>query len=247
MSYALIKAVARQTGLYRQARWAYRHVLNRDDLHRFKLERALYRPFIRPGDLCYDVGANYGVKTEVFLSLGALVVAFEPQPDCYDELRSRNPAAIAVNRAVGSRPGRAVMYVDPHRTGSSLLSDWRTDSERTIEVAVTTLDAAIDEYGCPSFCKIDVEGLEFDVLQGLHRTIPTLTFEFTRRRLSTALSCLDYLDALGTLEINFTPKDTPRFISEQWMTSHAARRFLEDVVARSTDFEWGDLFVQFRS
>src|SRR5262245_14614026 len=99
MSYSVIKSLARRAGLYRQTRWIYRHVLNREDFRHFELERALYRPFIHPGDLCFDIGANYGFKTEVFLSLGARVVAFEPQPDCCQELKARNPDAIAVMTA----------------------------------------------------------------------------------------------------------------------------------------------------
>jgi hypothetical protein len=38
-----------------------------------------YRNFIRNGDLCFDIGANIGTRTEAFLELGAKVVAVEPQ------------------------------------------------------------------------------------------------------------------------------------------------------------------------
>jgi FkbM family methyltransferase len=247
MSYSVIKSLARRAGLYRQARWIYRHVLNRDDFRQFELERALYRPFIRPGDLCFDVGANFGFKTEVFLSLGARVVAFEPQPDCWQELKARNPSAVAVMSAVGAAPGRATMYVDRHRTGSSLLADWRPDAERTIDIAMTTLDAAIREYGSPQLCKIDVEGLELEVLQGLRQPVRLLTYEFTRRRISVAIACLDYVNALSPIEVNFTPKDTPRFTSERWLDVGEARAFLQTTVPNSTEYEWGDVFVRMQA
>ena len=42
-------------------------------------ELDLYRQFIRKGDLCIDVGANIGDKTDLFLRLGASVIAIEPQ------------------------------------------------------------------------------------------------------------------------------------------------------------------------
>jgi hypothetical protein len=41
---------------------------------------ALYRRFIRPGDLAFDVGAHVGDRVASFRRLGARVVAVEPQP-----------------------------------------------------------------------------------------------------------------------------------------------------------------------
>ena len=38
-----------------------------------------YAQFVSPGDLVFDVGANFGNRTKVLLRLGASVVAFEPQ------------------------------------------------------------------------------------------------------------------------------------------------------------------------
>lgn len=41
-----------------------------------------YEQFIRPNDICFDIGANMGNRTEVFLKLGAKVIAVEPQSEC---------------------------------------------------------------------------------------------------------------------------------------------------------------------
>ncbi|MCK4723641.1 MAG: hypothetical protein KAT75_10070, partial [Dehalococcoidia bacterium] len=38
----------------------------------------VYEPFIEPGDMCFDIGANRGRKTFVMRELGARVVAVEP-------------------------------------------------------------------------------------------------------------------------------------------------------------------------
>ena len=38
-----------------------------------------YSQFIKPGDRCFDIGAHKGERTNVFLQLGAQVVAVEPQ------------------------------------------------------------------------------------------------------------------------------------------------------------------------
>ena len=36
--------------------------------------------FFNRGDLVFDVGANQGLKTELYLGIGARVICFEPQP-----------------------------------------------------------------------------------------------------------------------------------------------------------------------
>src|SRR5262245_59289979 len=140
MSFEFVKRCAKTSGVYRQLRWLNRRTLNRHELAAFRAERAFYTPLIHPGDLCFDVGANYGFKTEVFLSLQARVVAFEPQEDCLNELKARNPQATAVQSAVGDIEGVALMRVDPFRTGSSLLTAWRDQIEGVVSVPVTTLD-----------------------------------------------------------------------------------------------------------
>src|SRR3970282_98282 len=65
----------------------------------FKLRRLadLYRPFVEPGDLCFDVGAHVGDRTRALRRLGGRVVAVEPQPACLGLLRwmYRNDKAVA--------------------------------------------------------------------------------------------------------------------------------------------------------
>jgi hypothetical protein len=40
----------------------------------------IYAPFIRPGDLCFDIGAHLGDRIRAWSKLGARVVALEPHP-----------------------------------------------------------------------------------------------------------------------------------------------------------------------
>jgi FkbM family methyltransferase len=247
MAYGLIKTAARRAHLYRELRWLHRHVLDRKELERFRAECVLYGRFVRPGDLCFDVGANYGIKTEVFLALGGRVIAFEPQRDCCQELRERNPKAVVVCSAVGAALGTALMYVDQHRTGSSLLPSWRETPQTTVEVPVTTLDAAIQTYGIPGFCKVDVEGFELDVFRGLSQRIPVMSYEFTRQRIPEAVACLDYLETFGPFEANFTPRDNPTLAAATWFASREARAFLERTLPDLDGYEWGDVFVRYHT
>ena len=56
----------------------------KDDQKKLKF----YSQFIKKGDLVFDVGANLGNRTKIFLKLGARVVAIEPQPFCMSRLKS---------------------------------------------------------------------------------------------------------------------------------------------------------------
>ena len=51
--------------------------------------RRFYGALVRPGDLCFDIGAHLGDRTAHFLTLGARVVAVEPQPQLMALLRRR--------------------------------------------------------------------------------------------------------------------------------------------------------------
>lgn len=85
----------------------------------------LYRRFLAEGDLCFDVGANVGDRTELFLALGARVVAVEPQSACVEALARRFGSRIElVPAALGPRPGEAELLVASYHTLSSLSSEW---------------------------------------------------------------------------------------------------------------------------
>ncbi|MBM3479865.1 MAG: FkbM family methyltransferase, partial [Alphaproteobacteria bacterium] len=71
------------------------------------------------------------------------------------------------------------------------------DWDARVEVPVTTLDALVAAHGVPRFAKIDVEGFELDVLRGLSRPLPALSFEFTTIQRDVAFACLARLAALG--------------------------------------------------
>jgi FkbM family methyltransferase len=199
--------------------------------------------------LCFDIGASYGARAEVFLRLGAKVVAFEPQRDCIDEIAARlwpHPRLELVNAAVGSRCGQGKLYIKNHPMISSLVKDWEASALRAIPVPVTTLDDAIEKFGVPDYCRIDVEGYEREVLKGLNQPIAILSFEYRLEGegMSQALACLDRLASFGELLVNVAPAETPKFAAPTWWTKNAFCDFFRRELPQKPGFKYGEIFVK---
>jgi FkbM family methyltransferase len=203
--------------------------------------RRLNEPYVRTGDLCFDIGAHVGNRSAAWAALGAQVVAVEPQPALAAYLRRRfrrDPRVTVLEAAVGAVPGRAVLHLSPGApTVASLSADWigrvgRTDGfaavrwTGTVEVEVTTLDAMAERYGAPDACKIDVEGFEAEVLAGLSRPIPFLAFEYLPATVDLAVAALDRVLALGDWRFNVSVGETARFVWPDWRGADAVRAFL---------------------
>lgn len=185
--------------------------------------RDFYAEFVRPGDLCLDVGAHVGDRIAAFRRLGARVVAIEPQPHLARLLRrlhGRDPEVTILEVALGSAPGEAVLRINRRNpTLSSLSAAWlgrvesspRFPGERWddhVVVPLVTLDTLIAEYGLPTFAKIDVEGFEQEVLAGLSQPLPALSFEVLPEMPETAIACVWRVAALGPYRFNFSPGES---------------------------------------
>src|SRR4051812_35442675 len=155
--------------------------------------RNLYRGFVRPGDVVFDIGAHAGNHVRALRAIGCRVIAVEPQPDFARLLRlffSGSAYVTILESAVSDRAGRATLSISERTpTVTSLADEWRNargaDDDfaqvrwnRSAEIEVTTLDALIEQFGNPSFVKLDVEGSEPAALAGLTRPVPAVAFEY---------------------------------------------------------------------
>jgi FkbM family methyltransferase len=227
--------IACRARIYRPARNAYHRYLRRSGFRARERWRGFFAQFVSPGDLVFDLGAHQGRYSEVYLELGASVVAVEPLPHLARLIGLRYRAVTVVDAAVGAEPGTADLHVGVYTVHSSIAPRWiETELRRnpkkwtseTIAVRLTTLDTLIGQYGLPAFTKIDVEGYEPEVLAGLSTALPLLSFEAQALRPDLALRCLDRLGELGSYEFNFSPGLEMRLAYERWVTADQLREDL---------------------
>ncbi len=231
---AFLQKIAKHIGIYERARASFLYniywsILDPTVLRGPRAEVKFYQSVLmgfKPGDLVFDIGANEGHKSGVFLKLGARVIAVDPDPlnvasmtRAFHRLRLRRPKMTIVGQAVSNSPGIATFWIDtPGGAKNTLSEKWvetlRSDQTKfgsTLEfasklsVATTTLDRLIEQHGRPFFIKIDVEGHEYAVLQGLSRPVPYLSFEMNLPEfLDEGLRCvrrLNELDAGGEFNL----------------------------------------------
>lgn len=216
-----------------------------------------YSQFVSPGTLCFDVGANIGNRVKIFLNLQADVVAVEPQDECARVLRTvfgNNRHLTVVQKALGASEGEAVIMISNAHAISSLSPEWveavrgsgrfseySWDKKRV--VPVTTLDSLIEQYGTPSFVKIDVEGFEYQVVAGLSYPVKTLSLEFTPEYLESTVKCIEHLQRLGHIRLNYSVGETMHLALEKWVTPQEMAGILSSFEGDSSLF--ADVYVQF--
>lgn len=205
-----------------------------------RLDR-FYAEFVEAGSLCFDIGAHAGNRTLSWRRLGARVVAVEPQPDFVRLLAwlfRHDKQVTVLPLALGAQAGTARLLVSERTpTVTTLSADWaaKVGSTRPFhdvewrngpEVEVTTLDALIARFGPPRFVKVDVEGMEAEVLCGLSSPVPALSFEYLPSARERALACIDRVAQLGEYRYNWSVGESHRFSQPIWLDPEAMRKTL---------------------
>ena len=171
------------------------------------------------GQVVYDIGAYEGLLTLFFASRAAKVVAFEPNPTTLKRLR-RNlelndfTNVLVVPMGVGAKAATLELTYDSLMTGGasadpSISAALRTVAPhtQTVLIPVDRLDTLLRTLSLPAphLVKVDVEGMELEVLQGatglLHHHRPALYIELhgssPEEKQSRAYALREFLAAQG--------------------------------------------------
>ncbi len=195
----------------------------------------LYRRFIEPGALVFDVGR--ACRRAGYPHFAAARCARD---------RSRAATVAVLGRASSARPRPAgrdrrsrsrcdagirelfVQYRKSDRLNlvgkiSSTRPKAREDGKIrygtfTSPIEIVTLDGLIARYGVPDFIKIDVEGYEDAVLRGLSHPVKALSFEFTTIARDVAMSCFDRLSALADYRYNWALGESQTLTFDRWIS-----------------------------
>lgn len=201
---------------------------------------------IKKGDLVFDVGANVGNKSKEYLTMGASVIAFEPQFECYQELKKL--PIDCENIALGEKKGIENLFISETNTLSSMSEDYisAVKQERfkdnmwggAYTVQTDTLDNMVDKYGTPKYIKIDVEGYELNVLKGLTKPIEYISVEFTPEFISETIKCIDYLPKSL---YNYISQENDYFTFIRWLERDEMVAFLQSITDHKIEF--GDVYI----
>lgn len=141
-------------------------------------ELAILPQLMKRGGTAVDVGANQGFFAFALAGVADRVIAFEPNPDYafFARWMLRGHAEVLSN-AISDKAGRATFYVPVREDGLVLhlagnltgAHSQFAKSMRTFEVEVRTLDSF--NLTDVRFIKVDVEGVERQVLDGARVTI----------------------------------------------------------------------------
>lgn len=215
-----------------------------------------YSELINKGDIVFDVGANVGSRTKLFINLGADVISYEPQPELANYLCSYLKSCRRCKifqMGLSNKEGETILHTSEAHVLSSMSTRWINATKQSgrfkdfewndsITVQVSTLDKEIEKNGTPSFIKIDVEGHELEVLQGLTKTIKSISFEFTAEEIDITIKCIKRLSMLNDYKFNFCIGENFNYESRKWLMSKLIIVELSDFVKKNQNC-WGDVYA----
>jgi FkbM family methyltransferase len=174
---------------------------------------ALLQVLVEDGDTVLDVGANIGCTTILFAQRAGRVYSFEPGRGTFKFLDQNVQASghrnvVVENIALGSEEGDAELVWAPTGRFGATVSGFGVPVGHVAEqIAIIRGDSYVAEHGIErvDFIKIDTEGYEREVIEGLRATIdrdrPVVCLELNHWCLNAfrRMSVPDFLDYLRSV------------------------------------------------
>ena len=186
------------------------------------------------------------------------MIAIEPNPACIEIIRRNGAKSISaqslvvVPSAIGASSGRLVLNLfEGANTISSGSEDFKAaalaagqKSSGAIEVEKTTLDDLVNRFGMPDFIKIDVEGMDAEVMQGLSKRPKLLSFEFNQNPgvWPNSLLCICEAKRLGFTQANITGSRSSGFVFTSWVDLTDLEHSIRNAFPAGN--KYGDVFVR---
>ncbi|HEY8279099.1 MAG TPA: FkbM family methyltransferase [Bdellovibrionota bacterium] len=138
----------------------------------------IIRRLVKRDAICLDIGANVGAITLALadtVGTGGKVLAFEPGPTFFSRLErniSENPdmknRVVLQNVALSGKSGTIQWQLSDTGSTATTSPDGMSPHSPTIDVTAVRMDdlPLIRELPRLDFIKIDVDGLEFEILRG---------------------------------------------------------------------------------
>jgi len=179
--------------------------------------------FLKPVDVVFDIGANVGLYS-VLLSKrvgdAGQVIAFEPEATSYEHLEENLKLNESKNvrcfrKALGERTGHASLFSGSVIGGGSLVHpQGGGHGEEVVEIAHGDELVASEKLPTPRAVKIDVEGYEHAVIQGLRHTLSKPDCEMLCCEIHPSMlpagitpeAVLSLVDSLGFKQIQQFPR-----------------------------------------
>jgi len=140
-----------------------------------KFETECIKKILTKEMVVIDLGANIGYYTLIFAKLvgpQGKIFAFEPEPNNFDLLKKKTlingyQNVVLEQKAISNKNERLKLYLDKKNLGAHKLFFTHAD-QKFIEVDVITLDDYFNNYdGNIDFIKMDVEGSEILIIEGM--------------------------------------------------------------------------------
>jgi FkbM family methyltransferase len=165
---------------------------------------------LRTSDVFFDIGANAGcisLDARALIGEGVRMCLFEPQPSLSNSIRK----SIAANRfnniqvfeiLLGNYDGIGELYLTSHAIHASIIP--REDTFNKIRLPICKVDTLIAAGRCPppDIIKMDTEGAELQILDGMRKTLkeysPTILFEADSNMSRFGHSALDLITLISS-------------------------------------------------
>jgi FkbM family methyltransferase len=244
-------------GLHHAARRVYQATVGRQSSKWNEQRRRFYSQLLGRDQLAFDIGANVGQYAEAMESAGARVVAVEPNSDClrHIEIAYAGRRIEAIHAVVGAHDGLAKIRISDGRDDISTLSEeWMNTLKdqhqeyanlwnKTVTIPMVSLNTLRNHFGDPDYIKIDVEGFEESVLDGLSFQPSLLSFEFNLAFPKAAIACVEksVFSSNSTFNYVWGANSDGRFELAEWTTRE---KLIDLLVAMPVKDKHGDIFIR---